>query len=42
MHMIDLFVFSVQVTGVGILFTYKALVVISGQTGFALKIVLKC
>jgi len=28
--------------GVGRLFTYKVLVVISGQTGFALKIALKC
>jgi len=41
MHVLDPFFFRSS-HGVGRLFTYKVLVVISGQIGFALKIALKC
>ena len=41
MHVLEPFYF-VSSHGVGRLFTYKALVVKSGQTGFALIIALKC
>jgi len=40
-HVLDP-VFFISSHGVGRLFTYKVLVVISGQIGFTLKIALKC
>jgi len=40
LRMVDRF-FTILSHGVGRLFTYKVSVVISGQTGFALKIALK-
>jgi len=41
MHVLDPLFFRLS-HGVGRLFTYKVLLVISGQTRFALKIALKC
>jgi len=41
MHVFDPF-FFMKSYGVGRFFTYKVSVVISGQTGFALKFALKC